>query len=74
VLLTTNAAKGSPGHAHYQLAAYELRKLKERIPDLNIITQLANNYDEFLNRNLMDAKVSWNCCHTAPGFCTSPAV
>ncbi|DBA75125.1 TPA: hypothetical protein ACH3X1_010447 [Trebouxia sp. C0004] len=57
VLLTTNAAKGSPGHAHYQLAAHEVRKLKKRIPGLNVITQLADNYDEFLNRNLMDAKV-----------------
>lgn len=57
VLLTSNAAEGSPGHAHYQLAAYEVRKLKERIPGLNVITQLADNYDEFLDRNLMDAKV-----------------
>lgn len=74
VLLTTNAAKGSPGHAHYQLAAYEVRKLKDRIPGLNVITQLADNYDEFLNRNLMDAKVSWICRHTFPGFCIWSAV
>ena len=73
VLLTSNAAEGSPGHAHYQLAAYEVGKLKERIPGLNVITQLADNYDEFLDRNLMDAKVSWICCHTAPCFCTSSA-
>lgn len=57
VLLATDAAKGSSGHAHHQLAAYELRKLKERVPDLKVVTQLADSYDEFLNRNLMDTKV-----------------
>lgn len=57
ILLATSAAKDSPGHAHHQLAAYELRKLQQQLPNLNVVTQLADSYDEYLNRNLMDAKV-----------------
>ncbi len=57
LLLTSDALKGSPGHAHHQLAAYEVNRLKERLPDVKVVTKLADSYDEYLNRNLMDAKV-----------------
>ena len=57
MLLATDAVKDSPGHAHHRLAALELARLKQQLPDLRIVTLLASNYDEYLNTQLMDAKV-----------------
>lgn len=61
VLLSSNADKDSPGYAHHKLAALELHRLQERLPDAKIVTQLPDNYDQYLDRHLMDAKVqpSW---------------
>ena len=57
VLLSSNADKDSPGYAHHRLATLELHRLQERLPDARIVTQLSDNYDQYLDRNLMDAKV-----------------
>ena len=57
VLLSTSAEKDSPGYAHHKLALLELHRLKESQPDVNIVTRLADNYDQYLNHHLMDAKV-----------------
>lgn len=57
VLLSSNAEKDSPGYAHHRLATLELHRLQERLPNARIVTQLPDNYDHYLDRNLMDAKV-----------------
>ncbi|KAL3133787.1 hypothetical protein ABBQ32_008267 [Trebouxia sp. C0010 RCD-2024] len=57
VLLSSNADKDSPGYAHHRLATLELRRLQERLPDARIATQLPDNYDQYLDKYLMDAKV-----------------
>lgn len=57
VLLGSNADKDSPGYAHHRLAILELHRLQERLPDARIVTELPDNYDQYLDRHLMDAKV-----------------
>lgn len=57
VLLSSTADKDSPGYAHHRLATLELHRLQERLPDAKIVTQLPDNYDQYLDRHLMDAKV-----------------
>ena len=63
VLLGTDAPKGSPGHAHHRLAALEIARLKQQQPHLTVVTTLSDNYDEYLDRQLMDAKVDVCCFH-----------
>ena len=57
VLLSSSADKDSPGYAHHRLAVLELHRLKQRLPAANIITHLADTYDQYLDHELMDAKV-----------------
>ena len=57
VLLSSNADKDSPGYAHHRLATLELQRLQKRLPDARIVTQLPDNYDHYLDKYLIDAKV-----------------
>lgn len=57
LLLTTTAVKGSPLHAHHQLAVLGLKQLQYDSPNVRMITDNAAGFDEYLDRHLMDTKV-----------------
>ena len=57
LLLTTTAVKGSPLHAHHMLAVLGLQNLQYDYPDASVIITDASNYDEYVDRHLMDTKV-----------------